>query len=371
MDVTPKVLREISFREKFRGYDPDEVDEFLGRVAETLKQMHGRLQEAAAQIEAAETRAARSEARSREGSETEETLRRTLVLAQRTADAAIEDAQQRAAEMLEVARAEADTAVSDARARAAVILEEAQSESLKLAEVRLDEVEAELGVLEGRRSAAQAEVAAAEARAEEARRRLAALVEDLQRLAGVAPRAVDAPASEPAAAPAPEADAAPEAGGPAGADEVVVDVEVLGDPADAAAPVAAGSDWWSAPAADGRADAAPATVVDVDFGAFVADDDGWDADEVDWSVEIVEDEPAPGEPVGGSWAPPPPPPPAHRAPGADAGAGPTTPPPPRPGADNSWAPPAVRAATGNRDDDEPAAPPLQLFGPDDRPPGRS
>jgi len=29
MDVTPQVINEVEFHQKMRGYDPDEVDDFL------------------------------------------------------------------------------------------------------------------------------------------------------------------------------------------------------------------------------------------------------------------------------------------------------------------------------------------------------
>jgi len=360
MDVTPKVLREVEFREKFRGYDPDEVDEFLGRVAETLKQFHGRLQDAAVQIEAAEARAARSEARSREGSEAEETLRRTLVLAQRTADAAIADAQERAAELLERARAEADVSLGGAREQAAAILEAAQSDAVKLAEARLGEVEEEVVALEGRRTAVRAELTAWEDRAEEARQRLVGLVADLQRLA-------DGPehAAPEVAAPAPIVVEE----GPPGAEEEPAAPVLDGAPNVGDAAVAS-SDWWSTPAVD-RGE----VVVDVSPAAFAAEDDGWADDDVAWS-DADGPEPSPSEPEPStqtSWAPPPPPPPSRPAAGAERGAGPSGPPPPRPGADVAWAPPAVRAAAERpADEDERPAPSLRLFfGSDDRSSGGS
>ena len=33
MDVTPQVINEVEFHQKMRGYDPDEVDDFLERIA--------------------------------------------------------------------------------------------------------------------------------------------------------------------------------------------------------------------------------------------------------------------------------------------------------------------------------------------------
>src|SRR5437868_5665347 len=89
MELTPQRLREVEFKERWRGYDPEEVDDLLERVAAGLEDFENRVRQAT-------ERAVRAEQRASEGSDTDETLRRTLVLAQRTADAAIADADQRA-----------------------------------------------------------------------------------------------------------------------------------------------------------------------------------------------------------------------------------------------------------------------------------
>ncbi len=85
MDVSPEVLRDVEFREQWRGYSPDEVDSYLERLAMVVEQLEERLR-------AADERAARAEQRAQEASGAERDLRRTLVLAQRTADAAVEEA---------------------------------------------------------------------------------------------------------------------------------------------------------------------------------------------------------------------------------------------------------------------------------------
>ncbi len=104
MDVSPKLLREVEFREQWRGYNPDEVDDFLERLAVALGQLQDQLRDAV-------DRANRAERRVIEGSGDEGELRRTLVLAQRTADAALEEARQEAA----VVSAEAEAHAADVR----------------------------------------------------------------------------------------------------------------------------------------------------------------------------------------------------------------------------------------------------------------
>ena len=45
MELTPQELREVEFRERWRGYDPDDVDDFLERAAVALDELHDRLRE--------------------------------------------------------------------------------------------------------------------------------------------------------------------------------------------------------------------------------------------------------------------------------------------------------------------------------------
>jgi DivIVA domain-containing protein len=37
MDLTPQTLRDVEFREKLRGYHPDDVDDFLEEAAVALE----------------------------------------------------------------------------------------------------------------------------------------------------------------------------------------------------------------------------------------------------------------------------------------------------------------------------------------------
>jgi DivIVA domain-containing protein len=43
MDLTPQTLREVEFREKLRGYHPDDVDDFLEKVAVAVGELLDRL----------------------------------------------------------------------------------------------------------------------------------------------------------------------------------------------------------------------------------------------------------------------------------------------------------------------------------------
>ena len=148
MDVTPKLLEDVEFREKFRGYDPEEVDDFLERVAVAFAQLHEKVRDVTDQVESANARTARAEARARDSSDTDDTLRRTLVLAQRTADAAINEAEESAAAIVAASEAQARqhyaaaedhashvTAQAETASRASAVQAEAEvAEKLRLAD---------------------------------------------------------------------------------------------------------------------------------------------------------------------------------------------------------------------------------------------
>ena len=116
MDVTPQVINEVEFHQKMRGYDPDEVDDFLERVAVAVEQLQDRIRQLEQRAVAAERRAAETASRAKDApppvaaskpaNEAEETeaIRRTLVLAQRTADAAVKEAEDEAKRTLQGAQ---------------------------------------------------------------------------------------------------------------------------------------------------------------------------------------------------------------------------------------------------------------------------
>jgi DivIVA domain-containing protein len=115
MDVSPQLLRDVEFREKWRGYSADEVDEFLERVAEGIDTLQTQLREA-------DERATRAERRVLETSDDD--VRRALVLAQRTADAALTEAQEEADRRVAAAEEQAKAVRTDAEERAATELRE-------------------------------------------------------------------------------------------------------------------------------------------------------------------------------------------------------------------------------------------------------
>src|SRR5688572_5974127 len=117
MDVTPQELRDTDIREGFRGYHRDDVDELLERAATTIESLSERVRQMTERVGQAETSTSRNR-------ETEETLQRTLILAQKTADEAIADAQKRARKMLEEAETKSRTLIGEAEGTARRIAED-------------------------------------------------------------------------------------------------------------------------------------------------------------------------------------------------------------------------------------------------------
>jgi cell division initiation protein len=153
MDISAKILREVEFRDRLRGYDTDEVDDFLERVAVGFDELTAELAAAQARAERAEHQAPPPPPAAAPAVD-DDSIKRTLVLAQRTADLAVREAQEEAGRILEDARAAAAVAMSDARASAERARTQAEMdlqktvERLRAERVRLEgEVESLLGLV--------------------------------------------------------------------------------------------------------------------------------------------------------------------------------------------------------------------------------
>jgi DivIVA domain-containing protein len=136
IEVSARTLRAVEFREKLRGYNQDDVDEFLERAAAGVELLHDRLRQAM-------ERAMRAEQRVSDLPDDDDALRRTLVLAQRTADMAVKESQQQARETIVNAQTEARTMVTEAEERARRTTEEAERD-LREELVRLESARQQL-----------------------------------------------------------------------------------------------------------------------------------------------------------------------------------------------------------------------------------
>ena len=267
MDLTTELLDNAAFREaKRNGYNTQDVDEFIEQVKVEYGSHEVMLREARQRAEAlesrvadAERRVADAEERAAAGSDTDETLKRTLVLAQRTADAAIKEAEEQAERTLSSAQDQAARLLADAQEASARARAEAENEARRAQEEARTRVLGELRDLEAARDQLHTDVDNLERHLEEQRDRVRLTTRELQRL-------LDDPA------------ALREVAMPVLADVVVPAEEA---PAVAAAPEAVEDDG---PARE----AAP----DEDPVAWTPDDDAW------------EQEPPPPPPASPAYADP-------------------------------------------------------------------
>ncbi len=125
MSLSADKLRKVEFREGWRGYSPVDVDVFLEEVAAGVDELHADLAESRARAERAEARIAASGA----SPETDETVRRTLTLAQRAADLVVGESKAVAERILAEARSQAAKIAADAELAAVAARETAERQA--------------------------------------------------------------------------------------------------------------------------------------------------------------------------------------------------------------------------------------------------
>ena len=165
MDVTPRELRDIDIRERFGGYNRDDVDDLLERAAARIESLE-------TQVRDLSTRAEAGDAESGKTRETEEMLHRTLLLAQRAADEAVAEAQTKARQILD-----------DAESKSRTMVSEAETTARRQAETERRRLESEVLELGAKRDALAADVDALDRFEQDYRVRLRRAVEaDLEQL---------------------------------------------------------------------------------------------------------------------------------------------------------------------------------------------
>ena len=235
MDELSPLFHDIEFNERFRGYDVDEVDAYVDRVAKAAAMVQGRIAELQERVVAAEGQVRNGAAGSDDGlsDQDEARLSRVLVLAQRTADAAIEEAEAEAEAMRSDATADAERTRREADDHASLVLAEAETDRRRIiAEAEETaagaiaaeqaRVAGEVAELERHRALVSEDIAVLEQHLAETRLSLSASIAALTELveAPEAFRALEAPAisgaemSEPVTEAATEPDAALDEAGP-------------------------------------------------------------------------------------------------------------------------------------------------------------
>lgn len=167
MELSPQSVASTTFKTVKKGYDPDEVRAYLAKLATAIESTQAqatameararaavaRLQELAANPVPAATPASPSVSTSpvHAGVDEVETISRTLLLAQRTADTTVAEAEADAKRIREEAEAEARHAVDGARELQDRLVEEAKSEARHAAEGARIQAESEVQALLARR----------------------------------------------------------------------------------------------------------------------------------------------------------------------------------------------------------------------------
>ena len=164
MEMSPQRVRSAEFKTVRKGADLDEVRTFLNDVADELERAQN-------QSAAMEARARAAVARLQEVNETAaatphvepsvdeaETITRTLLLAQRTADSTVAEAQAEATRVLAAAKDEAAKTIDSTREMSAQLLEEARLEARKQGDAERQSIASEVDALKARRDFLEADV---------------------------------------------------------------------------------------------------------------------------------------------------------------------------------------------------------------------
>lgn len=139
MALTPIDIQQKTFGTALRGYDLDEVDEFLDEVVATLRDQESALAEARRRIFALEEEIARK-------GDVEGEIARVLVAAQRAADSLVADARAESERLLEEARLDAERIVTEAENRAETLAGERDEEAARV-QAEIDAFRENLAVL--------------------------------------------------------------------------------------------------------------------------------------------------------------------------------------------------------------------------------
>ena len=166
MEINPQRVRSAEFKTVRKGVDPDEVRVFLGDVADELERaqnqstaMEARARAAVARLQELSDAGAPAAAPTVDASaEESETISRTLLLAQRTADQTVAGARAEAEQILRKANDEAARTLDSTREMSAQLLSEARVEARRTGEAERLSVSSEVEALMARRDFLESDV---------------------------------------------------------------------------------------------------------------------------------------------------------------------------------------------------------------------
>lgn len=167
MEMNPQRVRSAEFRTVRKGVDADEVRIFLNDVADELERaqnqstaMEARARAAVARLQELNESAATNPpvATVDASAEESETISRTLLLAQRTADQTIAEARAQAATVVAAADEQAATTLDSTREMSAQLVAEARADARKSGEAERLSISGEVDALKARRDFLESDV---------------------------------------------------------------------------------------------------------------------------------------------------------------------------------------------------------------------
>lgn len=178
-------LTDIKFTQKKKGYDPEEVDNFLEKLGDAVVKLQEKVKEATRRADDAEARAASAVSGSRPPEDDDEVVDRagkTLLMAQKAADEVTETAQQEADKVQDDARQKATRIVEDANRDSAKKLADAETELARVTDDQASVVKERMAGLETQRDDLVADVESLEEHIELLRGRVRIGVDQLSEL---------------------------------------------------------------------------------------------------------------------------------------------------------------------------------------------
>lgn len=127
MELTSSVLRDVEFRETWKGYNQADVDTFIDEVALGVDALHARVRELTETAQRAQQQTFAAPT-----APTDDAVKRTVNLAQRAADLVVSEAKSVATRTVADAQSQAEKIVSEANSAAARRVSDAEAESSRM-----------------------------------------------------------------------------------------------------------------------------------------------------------------------------------------------------------------------------------------------
>ena len=171
MEMSPKAIAAVTFPVVRKGYDPEQVRSFLSQLSRGVEELQNRALQAEAK-----SRLSAAPAPAAEPAPNMDSITKTLVMAQRTADATLAEAREEADGIRNEASERAESILAEAKAQGAQMITAAEQEALRTGEITRSKVAAEVEALEVRRSALSDDVDALSSHVTTQREQLASTV---------------------------------------------------------------------------------------------------------------------------------------------------------------------------------------------------